>query len=323
MLAEPSRQFSTANVTAARRVDAWREVISDVFFSIDIGVDRSSRDRWSASIAEVGVQDLSLTEYTTDCASGTRCRTSVAHDETESYVFCVPLQGEMHFNQHGRAGSIGPDQYVMLRSGDFYQLSCRSSFLGYFLKAPVHSLDKVYTGAERHCAMMHRPNASLCKVLRSTLAAIGQLSAEERETAGQILQRQVLGMLALMLQSEEAAAGESTSARMAVFRRLKALIAIRYPDEAFSPTVAARELGVSPGYMHRCAAAHGTTFREMLKDTRLARSYDMLCQTGDTRMVGEVAFANGYPDHSSFSKAFRSRFGVSPNALRSRPKVTG
>ena len=71
MLAEPSRQFSTANVTAARRVDAWREVISDVFFSIDIGVDRSSRDRWSASIAEVGVQDLSLTEYTTDCASGT------------------------------------------------------------------------------------------------------------------------------------------------------------------------------------------------------------------------------------------------------------
>ena len=36
MLAEPSRQFSTANVTAARRVDAWREVISDVFYRISV-----------------------------------------------------------------------------------------------------------------------------------------------------------------------------------------------------------------------------------------------------------------------------------------------
>lgn len=51
-----------------------------------------------------------------------------------------------------------------------------------------------------------------------------------------------------------------TSATHGLFERLTKIVEKRYSQETFTPAIAAAELKVSVGYMHRCVKANGTSF---------------------------------------------------------------
>lgn len=322
MFLHPDRHFSTHELQASKRLGAWREMISDVFYSVDIDVDRTNQDGWLASISEVKVQNLGISLYVTDSARGTRNRPAISTDGEEYYIFVFPVIGTMYFNQYGRDGVVNPGQYVMLKSSDFYKLSCEKHFSGIFLKLASHTIDKSYKTATSHCSNWRPANQVLAKVLLSELLAISDLTSAERLSFASSLHRQVLNMIILMLQTEEGSELATTAARHGVYQRLKALVDMRYPDERFSPGSAAAELKVSLGYLHRCVKAHGTSFSQLLRDTRLARSYEMLHEPIMARQIGEIACVNGFSDHSVFSKAFKQRYGKTPKALQLELSVT-
>jgi len=317
MFSYPDRQFSTDALHASKRLGAWREMISDVFFNVDIDVDRTTQENWLASISVVEVQNLSISQYVTDRARGIRSRRSIAADCEEFYIFVFPIRGAMYFSQYAREGTVEPGHYVMLRSSDFYQLSCDQHFAGVFLKVPTQSIDATYDAANRHCSNWRPANQVMSKLLLSTLLTISDLSPTERTDFASSLHKQLLNMIITMLQTEEGIDHTATTAaHHGIYQRLTRLVEIRYHDENFSPAVAAAELKVSLGYMHRCVKAHGTSFSRLLRDTRLARSFEMLHEPATRRHVGEIAYLNGFSDHSGFSKIFKQRYGKTPRELR-------
>ncbi|MBO9630711.1 MAG: AraC family transcriptional regulator, partial [Shinella sp.] len=54
---------------------------------------------------------------------------------------------------------------------------------------------------------------------------------------------------------------------------------------------------------------------DYIRTRRLRAAFDMLTNDGK-RTVGEVAYACGFPDISTFSRAFRHQFGMSPSEVR-------
>ena len=62
-------------------------------------------------------------------------------------------------------------------------------------------------------------------------------------------------------------------------------------------------------YQHRA----GTTFHQFLTQKRLAAARELIDQGVPLEQVGRKV---GYSDHSSFYRAFRQAFGVSPRAFR-------
>lgn len=312
----PDRHFSTDSLHSSKKLGAWREMISDVFFRIDI--DTATTDNWSASISEVTLAKSSITRYMTAPAQGIRGRHAIAQDIEEYYIIVLPIDGWMYFSQYGRAGIVTPGQYVMLRSSDFYNLSCEKHFYGIFLKIPTSYVDDVYKEAGRHCSRWRPVHAVMGKLLLSSLVAISDLTIAERDGCSFCLDRQLLSCLIAMLRAEEGSTQLSTNAAHGLFQRLTRIVEKRYSQEDFSPAMAAIELKVSSGYMHRCVKANGTTFSELLRDVRLARSFEMLHDHTLGLQVGEIAYRNGFSDHSAFSKAFRQRYGQSPSALRKR-----
>ena len=77
---------------------------------------------------------------------------------------------------------------------------------------------------------------------------------------------------------------------------------------------AAKALGLSQRSMQRALAGANTSFSRLVEDTRrrTARHY-----LADTRLpLTEVAFRLGFAELSSFSRAAKSWFGVSPSAMR-------
>ncbi|AOS96085.1 Transcriptional activator NphR [Microbulbifer aggregans] len=70
--------------------------------------------------------------------------------------------------------------------------------------------------------------------------------------------------------------------------------------------------------LHRKLTQNGTTFRQLLKETRIDLAQQYLRE--DSPSVTEIAFMLGYSDAGAFTRAFREWFGEAPSTYRARCK---
>ncbi|MET0339670.1 MAG: AraC family transcriptional regulator ligand-binding domain-containing protein [Polyangiales bacterium] len=113
---------------------------------------------------------------------------------------------------------------------------------------------------------------------------------------------------------------EAQIERMLVDRRepfiaqVERMLAARLATGAFSQDDLARALALSTRTMQRKLKELGVSYQELLSQVR-RRMAEGLLREG-THPIFEIAFALGYDDVSSFSRAFRSWTGLSPQAFR-------
>jgi AraC-like DNA-binding protein len=96
------------------------------------------------------------------------------------------------------------------------------------------------------------------------------------------------------------------------------VLALRSLERAdLTPVALARQAGVSTRTLHRLFATSGMTFQDWLRERRLERCWAELSDHGRLgRSIAEVAFRCGFNDLSTFNRAFRARFGMTPRAAR-------
>lgn len=124
-------------------------------------------------------------------------------------------------------------------------------------------------------------------------------------------------------------AGRSRAKRTFAFRRRMApptsatppiimaqLAGENFRDESLDPAAAAGALGCSVRYVHKVCHAHGTTFRRMLTETRLAAAAHALSSAADGKRISMVGYDSGFADFSHFCRLFKREFGVSPRVFR-------
>jgi AraC-like DNA-binding protein len=104
------------------------------------------------------------------------------------------------------------------------------------------------------------------------------------------------------------------AARLAVIKRE---IEHRFVDPGFSLTVLAGRLGVTPRYVQALLAEIGSSFGNILTESRLQRAYGMLASRHHAQLsVSEIAFACGFSTVSHFHRMFRRRFAATPGDVR-------
>lgn len=102
--------------------------------------------------------------------------------------------------------------------------------------------------------------------------------------------------------------------RSDVVARVRAAIIERLPTGDCTRRQVARELGLSQAALQLKLGERGTTFQDLLGETRceLARGY----LTQRNLSVTEIAFLLGFTDSSNFTRAFRRWQGASPTQFR-------
>lgn len=84
----------------------------------------------------------------------------------------------------------------------------------------------------------------------------------------------------------------------------------------------ARRLGVNTSYLSRAInEGLGQNFSEMINGMRAEAVATQLEQGDDPHDLLELALDAGFGSKSSFNRAFRARFGLTPSAYRSRTRV--
>jgi AraC-like DNA-binding protein len=96
---------------------------------------------------------------------------------------------------------------------------------------------------------------------------------------------------------------------------LRAALLELLPSGRSSIEHASASLGLTPRTLQRRLRAEGTSFREILDETREKLSLQYLRRSHLT--LGEISFLLGYDDPNSFFRAFRQWTGQTPEAARS------
>ena len=97
---------------------------------------------------------------------------------------------------------------------------------------------------------------------------------------------------------------------------------MHFLDPSLSPASCARALGISERYLHRALGQHGERFSQLLWGKRLDASAQRLRDPRFARHhIGSIAWLCGFQDPAHFSRAFATRFGVTPRVWRSQPQV--
>lgn len=162
---------------------------------------------------------------------------------------------------------------------------------------------------------------ALADLFVAHLAALSRampgLSPDEAE-AGMDGVLHLLAGLVRLRTAAEAADAEGRLSRGGLLALADRRIQASLQDPALDAAVLARALGVSRSRLYEAFAGRGGV-SAAIRDARLDRVRDGLASpAGVGRPIEELAYACGFTDYPSFSRAFKRRFGRSPRAARGR-----
>ncbi|KEF32886.1 Transcriptional regulator, AraC family [Marinobacter nitratireducens] len=96
--------------------------------------------------------------------------------------------------------------------------------------------------------------------------------------------------------------------------QVKNLLTPLFQGETPSLKTIADKLGLSPWTLQRSLSREGTTFRELMDDTRKLLARDYIRETGSS--LTEIAWLLGFANPAAFHKAYRRWFDISPGEHR-------
>lgn len=106
--------------------------------------------------------------------------------------------------------------------------------------------------------------------------------------------------------------GRKPDTRIADIRKQ---IARNYRISDLKPGAVGERLGMSARSIQHVLSQHNSTFSAELMTMRLEAAFGML-RSGATDPIADIAFKCGFSDLSTFHRAFRTRYGKTPNAAR-------
>jgi AraC-like DNA-binding protein len=165
-------------------------------------------------------------------------------------------------------------------------------------------------------AVLHREKATT-RLLRAVLLPLLGLARDLPAATFLSTLRHAAQVAALEVGGQAHERGREAK-RSLRLHRAQALIEGRHRDPAFGPGAAARELGYSVRLIHQIFEGADRSFGAHLLDARLRTAWKLLTSPNHgERAITQIAYDSGFNDLSTFHRAFRRMFGVSPRDVRS------
>jgi AraC family transcriptional activator of tynA and feaB len=140
-------------------------------------------------------------------------------------------------------------------------------------------------------------------------------SVEDGDRA--FLASNILDIVAAAFASSLVASNEQRSRHSeTLFNRIDRFINHNLNNPDLGPTFVSKSCGISERYLRQLFAMHGMTTTGAIKNKRLDHCHRILSNSAAWRSVTEVALGTGFENVSSFNRAFKARFGVTPRQVR-------
>lgn len=304
-------KWTSDELADGARLTAWNDLVSSSVaeMHIDTNTPQGFRAHWQ----RFGLGPIDINNFRTTQQSISRDSAMARRSREEVYALSYMHQGTAELTHNGVNIHVPERSFVLVNHAVPYNFQfpdgafaltvhMRDSWLRRWVPQPETLLARAIDAS------------GWGEPLAAVLLTVDQFGLEDAVLPRSVIADQIGAFLALINGN---AANGNTLHQGELLERAKRVIRDRHDDPELTPSVIAKELGISRRYVHMIFAHAGTTFGAVLLEMRLLRASNLL---KDSRYrayrIGDVAYACGFSDPSHFARRFRERFQCGPSAFR-------
>jgi len=297
----PVKTWSTSGCRKPFRY--WQETVSQAYTALS--PERIDADPFRGQITLFELPDkASISSIKAGAQIVRRTKTDIRLQASEAVFVNFQLAGKSMIAQRGIEAKIDAGSLVLLDATEPFAMKFGGEFEQACLHLPKVTLEQ---NGIRVSDFVGRV------VTRQSGYAAPLFSAIDGLVGGMPPQHVLPGLMQML------SFGLSNARRNAVadqhLTMVQSYILQRLARNDLSPGQTANHFRISTRHLHKLFARDGMTFGKYLLDARLSACRKRLLASPE-EPISEIAFSQGFQSQSHFSRAFRQKFGCTPNRLR-------
>jgi AraC-like DNA-binding protein len=294
----------------------YREALSSVFMPWSAEIAPHSEFKARIEALAIGQSLVSKVRLKAPLEVS-RSKREIADSQLDCFYACFVLSGALQVEQSGRSNIANPGDLAIFDSAVPVELTSYGGYTDLTLMIPKCKMFAI-KNVEDYFNNRVFSSGQLISPLSSCLNVLAGSMPSSSTTVLASLFNASISLLEVQAESVGGVEGVISQRPNYLVREIQKFVEQNIDNGRLSPQDAATHAGVSVRYVHKLFAAHGTTFNSDL----MVRRLDLVCRDlvspscrGET--ISAVAFRWGFNDLSTFTRAFRRRFGCSPRSYRS------
>lgn len=299
---------------ATDRLDVWRDIIRENFVALDVHADR--QDAFAGSVRSSELGHLKVASVESSPQGCTRTAGLACRDDAVYLQVGLLARGDATLEQDGRRAVLRPGDFAIYETDRpfFWGLQGAWQLLVFTWPRAGIALDD--TASQQLTARALRGDdglgAIVGRMLRDLVAAPPQLSA-----AGGVRLADEVAELVTTVAAERVGPAAPAGAADDLLRHIDAYIVEHLADPDLGPRGIAAAHFVSTRHLHRLFVHRGGTVAQQIQRLRLERCRRELRDPRTaTRSITAICVRWGFPDLATFSRAFRTAYGMAPSEWR-------
>ena len=296
--------------------ERWRELLCRGFCRLDVEPSKGRQIDCTIKLASLACLALATAEGVSGQFARTR---ELLSDGCDDFVLVSATGGPLHVTQNGKSITLSQSQMCLTEMNVTGTIGFNGTEQFTTTRIPRRALLSISPKAEQRLSQPLFENAALLTMIERYYALSAELAPKLDAVGRHTSAVHLVDLIGLLLGSDgddgELATQRGHSAVQLELIKADALKDLDRCDLAIGPIAKAR--GLSERQAQRLFAQTGTTFTQFVMEQRLLLARRLLDtpRHRDSK-VSTIANAAGFGDLSYFHRAFRKRFGVTPNDMR-------
>lgn len=308
--------FRTEDVPVAERFDAWRQLLARIICPQEMSSEHEDDFRAETHLIELGA--VRIWPSVLQPMQWRRTPAQVRQSDPELYHLSLPLTGTMGIRQAGQEAVHGAREMYIVDTSQAFDCSC-TPVRGVGLEVPKR-LVPLPPGQVAGLVTRRLPGRDgMGALLAAFLTGLAGQAVTLRPGDVPRLETVVVDLLsatlAHQLDAQDLLPPETRTRNLT--RRIRAFVRQHLRDPELTPQAVARAHHISVSYLYQLFQNEGESVAALIREERLAGARREL---SDPALAGvrvqDIAVRWGFTYHSSFTRAFQTRYGLSPRAYR-------
>ncbi len=318
-----SQVLSTDVVSGSQRVAYWRDAICDIFVELDCDMLADDAEFYGKIIN----RPIAHLQFSDVMSAGQHVRRSAARiGRSDDDYFLISLQtaGQGMVIQDGRIAKLNKGDFALYDSMRPYELKFDAPFSQFVARIPRSAVANRLVTPEWLTARRIDGSQGVGRVALSYLAELERQLPALDDHASSRLCDTFLDLITLALSGPTETQPQVSNVRRVQVCRIQSYIEDHLASPDLNPHSIADAHRITVRYLNMLFSSAETSVGRWIWQRRLEKCEgDLRDPRHNGRTIGEIAYSWGFNDLTHFSRAFKSRFGMSPKDYRHHTRNIG
>ena len=309
-------RFDTDTLPERDRFPMFCEEVVRRYTGLDLRTEDHSGFRAALELRRVGAIDIG--RIATSPVNSVRT-TSLVRDGDDGLLVTLLDCGRASQTQRDTDQALNSGEGVVSDCGYPGELNFVADSEFWNLKIPRHMIATLFSQPMCFAGAKLDKDTAARRLLLGYIREAFNLDVRASARAEQLYEQHIVDLIALALGADGAAraAAEDRSIRSARLSAILKEIERRSGAPGLNAVAIARQLGVTPRYVHSLLEETGKSFTHHVLERRLQKAAALLRDPQrQSCRIAAIAGEVGFNDLSHFNRAFRRRYGVTPSDVR-------